>query len=89
MVAILEIPKYVAYLKNIAYGFIKLSAKSHSFNILCTMDVFSCPTTGYLAVSNRRTYILNNTMCSDYALWWMFRSILVSNDISEYERLFE
>ena len=28
---------------NIAY--IKLSAKSHSFNILCTMDGLSCPTT--------------------------------------------
>ena len=35
----------VAYLeKKNAYGFIKLSAKSHSFNILCTIDVFSCPT---------------------------------------------
>ena len=30
--------------ENIAYGFIKLSAKSHSFNILCTIDVRSCPT---------------------------------------------
>ena len=42
--AILEMPQYVAYQKNVAYAFIKLSAKSHSFNILCTMDVLSCPT---------------------------------------------
>ena len=44
MVAILEMPQYVAYEKIVAYPLIKLSAKSHSFNILCTMDVFSCPT---------------------------------------------
>ena len=44
MAAILEMPQYVAYHKNVAYAFIKLSAKSHSFNILCTMDVLSCPT---------------------------------------------
>ena len=44
--AMLEIPQYVAYLKNVDYAFIKLSAKSHNFNILCTMDVLtcSCPT---------------------------------------------
>ena len=30
--------------KNDAYAFIKLSAKPHSFMILCTMDVLSCPT---------------------------------------------
>ena len=30
--------------ENIAYCFIKLRAKSHSFNILRTMDVLSCPT---------------------------------------------
>ena len=40
----LEIPQYVAYQKNVVYAFIKLSAKSHSFNILCTMDGLSCPT---------------------------------------------
>ena len=39
MTAILEMPQYVAYQKNVAYAFIKLSAKSHSFNILCTMSV--------------------------------------------------
>ena len=44
MAAIWEIPQSVAYQKNVAYAFIKLSAKSHSFNILCTMDVLSCPT---------------------------------------------
>ena len=44
MAAILEMPQYVAYQKNVVYAFIKLSAKSHSFNILGTMDGFSCPT---------------------------------------------
>ena len=42
--AILEMLQYVAYQKNVAYAFTKLSAKSHSFNILCTVDVLSCPT---------------------------------------------
>ena len=37
-------PQYVAYQKNVVYAFIKLSAKSHSFNILRTMDGLSCPT---------------------------------------------
>ena len=45
MAAILEMPQYVAYQKDVVYGFIKLSAKSHSFNILRTMDDLSCPTT--------------------------------------------
>ena len=44
MAAILEMPQYVAYQKNVVYAFIKLSAKSHSFNILCTIDGLSCPT---------------------------------------------
>ena len=44
MAAILEMPQYVAYQKNVVCAFIKLSAKSHSFNILCTMDGLSCPT---------------------------------------------
>ena len=30
MTAILEMPQYVAYQKNFAYAFIKLSAKSHN-----------------------------------------------------------
>ena len=34
MAAILEMPQYVAYQKNVAYAFIQLSEKSHSFNIL-------------------------------------------------------
>ena len=44
MAAILEMPQYVAYQKNVVYAFIKLSAKSHSFNILRTMGGLSCPT---------------------------------------------
>ena len=44
MAAILEMLQYVAYQKNVAYVFIKLSEKSHSFNMLRTMDVLSCPT---------------------------------------------
>ena len=44
MAAILEMPQYVAYQKNVIYAFIKLSAKSHSFNNLCTIDGLSCPT---------------------------------------------
>ena len=44
MAAILEMPQYVAYQKNVVYAFIKLSAKSHNFNILRTMDGLSCPT---------------------------------------------
>ena len=52
MAAILEMPQYVAYQKNVVYAFIKLSAKSHSFNILCTMNGFSCPTKCPLIVHN-------------------------------------
>ena len=48
MAAILEMPQYGAYQKNAVYAFIKLSAKSHSFNILCTMDGLSCPTRTFL-----------------------------------------
>ena len=44
MAAILEMPQYVAYQKNVVYAFIKLSAKSHSFNIFSTMVGLSCPT---------------------------------------------
>ena len=44
MAAILEMPQYVAYQKNVAYAFIELSAKCGSFNTLCTMVVLSCPT---------------------------------------------
>ena len=34
--AIFKMPQYVTYQKNVAYVFIQLSAKSYSFNILCT-----------------------------------------------------
>ena len=44
LAAILEMPQYVSYQKNVAYTFIKLSVKSLSFNILCTLDLLSCPT---------------------------------------------
>ena len=44
MATILEMPHYVAYQKNVVYAFIKLSAASHSFIILYTMDGLSCPT---------------------------------------------
>ena len=37
--SILEMPKYVAYQKNVAYSFIKLGAKFHIFNILVCLDV--------------------------------------------------
>ena len=30
--------------ENVVQAFIKLSAKSHNLNILCTMGVLSCPT---------------------------------------------
>ena len=47
MAAILEMPQYVAYQENAVYAFIKLSAESHSFNILCTKDGLSCSTSRY------------------------------------------
>ena len=47
MAAILEMPQYVAYQKNVVYSFIKFSEMSHSFNILCTTDVLSCPTINF------------------------------------------
>ena len=52
MTAILEMPQYVAYQKNVVYAFIKLSAKSHSFNMLCTMDGLSCPTMVFVDENN-------------------------------------
>ena len=46
MAAILEMPQYVEHLENISYGFIKLSAKRHLFNISCTIGVLiAVPTT--------------------------------------------
>ena len=58
MAAILEMPQYLAYLKNFVYAFIKLSAKSHSFNILRTMDGLSCPTI-YCYLECKKCYLKN------------------------------
>ena len=61
MTAILETPQYVAYQKNVVYAFIKVSAKSHSCNILCTMDGLSCRTK-YLKVfwsSRNGSFVFN------------------------------
>ena len=63
MAAILEMPQYVAYQKNVVYAFIKLSAKSHSFNILRTMDGLSCPTNSLpddkkVERSNRKAFVI-------------------------------
>ena len=71
MAAILEMPQYVAYQKNVVYAFIKLSAKSHSFNILCTMDGLSCPTiiVAYYNKCCRNVYDGNPTTYSDPNKW--------------------
>ena len=53
MAAILEMPQYVAYQKNVVYAFIKLSTKSHSFNILRTISGLGCPT---ITDSRKRTF---------------------------------
>ena len=37
IVAILEMPQYVAYQKNVAYALFTLSTKSHTFNRYCTI----------------------------------------------------
>ena len=58
MAAILEMPQYVAYQKTVVYAFIKLSAKSHSFNILRTMDGLSCPTTSVFVKQIIRDLVL-------------------------------
>ena len=41
MTAILEVPQYVAYQKNVAYALFTLSTKSHNFNKYRTMTL-SC-----------------------------------------------
>ena len=43
MTAILEIPQYVAYQKNVVYALFTLSTKSHTFNKYRTI-MLSCPT---------------------------------------------
>ena len=37
MAAILEMPQYVAYQKNVTYAFFILFTKSHTFNRYCTI----------------------------------------------------
>ena len=48
MAAFLEMPQYVAYQKNVAYGLFTVSTKSHTFNRYCTIIpvscAYSCPT---------------------------------------------
>ena len=44
MAATLKMPQYAADQKNVANNLIILSAKSHSFNISCTINVLSCLT---------------------------------------------
>ena len=58
MAAIFEIPQYMAYQKNVAYDFIKLSTQFHNFNILYTTDVLSCPTIGFLRTKQEELIII-------------------------------
>ena len=41
--AILEMPQYVAYQKNVAFALFALSTKSHTFNRYCTIMPFLWP----------------------------------------------
>ena len=68
MAAILEMPQYVAYQKNVVYAFIKLSAKSHSFNILCTMDGLSCPTMYNHSQRHRRLIRIANWSINTFSM---------------------
>ena len=43
MAAILEMPQYVAYQKNVAFALFTLSTKSHTFNRFCTIMPFLWP----------------------------------------------
>ena len=43
MAAILEMPQYVAYQKNVAFALFTLSTKSHTFNRYCTIMPFLWP----------------------------------------------
>ena len=69
MAAILETPQYVAYQKNVVYAFIKLSAKSHSFNILCTMDGLSCPSivNDLTALFLYNSVLVQEHICSEWS----------------------
>ena len=47
MAAIMEMPSYMSYQKNVAYALFTLSTKSHAFNRyrkICHFQVLSCPT---------------------------------------------
>ena len=61
MVAILEMPQYVAYQKNVAYALFTLSTKSHTFNRYCTI----MPLSGAYTINNNDmlSYSLTNMMC--------------------------
>ena len=39
MAAILEMPQYVAYQKNVAFALFTVSTKSHTFNRYCTITI--------------------------------------------------
>ena len=43
MAAILEMPQYVAYQKNVAFALFTLFTKSHTFNRYCTIMPFLWP----------------------------------------------
>ena len=62
MAAILEMPQYVAYQKIVVYAFIKLSAKCHSFNILCTTDGFSCPALLFDSLCGMQLLMVSHTV---------------------------
>ena len=74
MAAILEMPQYVAYQKNVVYAFLKLSAKSHSFNILCTMNGLSCPTMSFAIIQNicAKTWFTPSICNGCIIMWWGF-----------------
>ena len=69
MAAILEMPQYVAYQKYVVYAFIKLSAKSHSLNILCAMDGLSCPTINQSRLTGQIRLAVN-TLLVTISRWW-------------------
>ena len=74
MAAILEMPQYVAYQKNVAFAFMKLSAKSHSFNILCTMDVLAALLEEAEVAAQDRTVwriLTSQAACADNAWCWL------------------
>ena len=43
LAAILEMPQYVVYQKNVALALLTLSTKSHTFNRYCTLMPFLWP----------------------------------------------